>query len=385
MRWWGMLVLAALASTGCGNGITDAVTELQTAPAPGAVFTTTNADSANFVVVFARTAAGGLARVDSVATGGRGSGPDPMFGTDPLGSQDAVILSNDNRLLFVVNAGSDEISSFRVATNGSLTLASRVASGGSFPVSLSFRAGLLYVVNGKGDANISGFQVAADGTLTPLAGSTRALPGSDQGPGSIRIRPDGRAIVVTERMTNHLDVFPLSAQGLTSAPTVMSSPGLTPFGADFDASGHYILSEGHVLPPRNPVPNAGTVSSFASSGSTLSVVTASAPTHQTAPCWIQITPDGRFAYTTNTGSGSITGFSIGGGGALTALSADGRTGLTGPNTQPLDMAFARGLLFAVTPGDGGIHGFRVGTSGSLSTLPAVTGVLPVSVEGLAAF
>ncbi|HET6765676.1 MAG TPA: hypothetical protein VFH27_18480, partial [Longimicrobiaceae bacterium] len=53
----------------------------------GAVFTMNNAASANYVVVYARAEDGSLARLDSVATGGKGSGPDPVFGTDPLTSQ----------------------------------------------------------------------------------------------------------------------------------------------------------------------------------------------------------------------------------------------------------------------------------------------------------
>src|SRR5262245_13972280 len=87
----------------------------------GAVFTMNNAASGNFVIVFARAEDGSLIRMDSVATGGLGSGPHPTFGTDPLESQDALILSADNKFLFAVNAGSNDVTSFRVSTDGSLT------------------------------------------------------------------------------------------------------------------------------------------------------------------------------------------------------------------------------------------------------------------------
>ncbi len=61
--------------------------------------------------------------------------------------------------------------------------------------------------------------------------------------------------------------------------------------------------------------------------------------------------------------------------------------MTGAGTQPLDMAHADGYLYALTPGDNGIHGFRVASDGSLTAVSGatLTGVLPISVTGLAAF
>jgi 6-phosphogluconolactonase (cycloisomerase 2 family) len=382
MGRWCILAAAALGLAGC-----DSVFGTDGESDRGAVFTMNNAASANYVIVFSRDQDGSLVRMDSVATGGRGSGPDPVFGTDPLTSQDAVILGDDHRTLFVVNAGSNEVSSFRVTSGGAPTLVSRVSSGGVFPVSLAVRGGLLYVVNANNGGTISGFQVGGDGSLTPLAGSARTLSSAPApGPGSIRISPDGRALVVTEKPTNLLDVFALDATWLTTGKVVVSSPGMTPFGADYDAIGHYILSEGHIGPNRAAVPDASTVSSLSISSITgaVSVITGSAPTTETAACWIQITPDGRFAYTTNTASGSITGFSIGADGTLTRLTADGKTGVTGPATQPLDMAYANGYLYALTAGDGGIKIFRVEADGSLTSRTGVGG-LPISVTGLAAF
>jgi 6-phosphogluconolactonase (cycloisomerase 2 family) len=351
----------------------------------GVVFTMNNAAAANYVIAFTRDDDGGLVRRDSVATGGRGSGPQPMFGTDPLESQDALILSADNRFLFAVNAGSSEVSSFQVGARG-LTLVSRVSSGGQFPVSVSQRGGLLYVVNANGGGSISGFRVGTDGALTAIANSTRPLSGAAMpGPGSIRISPDARLLVVTEKPTNRLVIYPLGADGLPGARAVVASPGPTPFGADFDPAGRYILSQGNIGPMRAAVPDGSTLSSSTLSATGLATITGAAATTETAACWIEITPDGRFAYTTNTGSGSITGFSISAGGALAALTADGKTGVTGMGTQPLDMAHADGFLYALTPGDGGIHAFRVGSNGSLTALPGIRGALPVSVTGLAAY
>ena len=57
---------------------------------------------------------------------------------------------------------------------------------------------------------------------------------------------------------------------------------------------------------------AGTVSAFAVAGDgKLSSIGASPfADHQTAPCWVEISHDGRFLFTVNTGSGSISRYAI---------------------------------------------------------------------------
>lgn len=385
MKAWWMVALALLPLAACDEVFgSDDDGDDENA---GAVYTTSNAASANYVLVYDRNDDGSLVRADSVATGGRGSGPHPVFGTDPLESQDAVILSADNSMLFVVNAGSNQVTSFRVSGSGDLTRVSTVSSGGTMPVSLAMNGTLLYVVNAMGGGSISGFRVGSDASLTPLAGSTRPLSGvAMPGPGSIRISPNGSTIVVTEKPTNRLVLYGLGASGVpASGPTVVNSPGPTPFGADFDAGGRYILSIGNIGPNRAAVMDGSAVGSLTVASTGATPISASVPTTETAACWIQITPDGRFAYTTNTGSGSITGYSIAASGALTRLTADGKTGVTGAASQPLDMAYADGYLYALTAGDRGIHAFRVGSDGSLTAAGSITGVFPISVTGLAGF
>jgi len=71
-----------------------------------------------------------------------------------LGSQGALALSEDGRWIFAVNAGSNDVSVFRVNGRG-LSLASRSPSGGIRPVSLTVHDDVLYVLNAGGDGNIS--------------------------------------------------------------------------------------------------------------------------------------------------------------------------------------------------------------------------------------
>src|ERR1041385_7373125 len=131
---------------------------------PGAVYVQTNQSSGNAIAIYNRSTDGGLALSATVPTGGLGTGAG-------LGSEGSVILSNDGRWLFATNAGSNEISAFRVQVNG-LTLVDKVASGGTLPISLALYKNLLYVLNAGGSGNISGFSVDPSGQLSPLAGST---------------------------------------------------------------------------------------------------------------------------------------------------------------------------------------------------------------------
>src|SRR5947208_13776707 len=128
----------------------------------GAVYVLTN-QVENTVAVFRRGADGTLTSAGEFSTGGAG---DPVAQpgdppTDPLASQGALILAEGNQFLFAVNAGSNQISVFRVG-NTELTLVGVFDSGGVRPISLTLHDDLLYVLNEGGTPDITGFAVAND-------------------------------------------------------------------------------------------------------------------------------------------------------------------------------------------------------------------------------
>ena len=93
-----------------------------------AVFVMTDSVEANQIIAYSRAADGSLVLGNHYATGGRGSGGT----TDPLGSQGSLTLSQDRSLLFAVNAGTGNLSVFRVS-GASLDLVQVASSGGSAP------------------------------------------------------------------------------------------------------------------------------------------------------------------------------------------------------------------------------------------------------------
>ncbi len=338
----------------------------------GAVYTLTNAASGNEVLVYNRSSDGALAFQGSYATDGLGSGAG-------LGSQSAVTLSHNNHWLFAVNAGSNEISSFAVTERG-LELVDVVDSGGTLPVSLTSYKDWLYVLNAGGSGNISGFWVGQDGSLSALAGSTQ--PVSNGGVGAapalaqIAFTSDGSTLVVTEKSTNLIDTYVVE-NGLAGAPVSNPSAGSTPFGFAFDRHGHAIVSEAF-----GGAPGASAVSSYQINRNGFNVISPSVATTQTAACWIAISNNGKYAYTTNAGSGSISSYRIAEDGTLTLLNPT--AGLIGAGSSPVDMAFSNNgqTLYALANGAHTISIFQMNADGSLTAQGAVS--VPVGVVGLAA-
>ena len=222
----------------------------------------------------------------------------------------------------------------------------------------------------------------------PLSNTDTPLPGNTVAPASIRFSPDGRLLAVTEKATSLIDVYEVGSDGRAGPPRVQPSVGRTPFGADFDSRGTYIVSETNATAPRMPVPEGASVSSYKlSAEGVLEVVSERIPTTETAACWIQITPDERYVYTTNTADGTITGFRLGDDGTLTRLDDDGITGDTGDGSVALGMAVSGDFLYVLSAGQGEVKVFGIEPDGGLTRLSAfdIGGLPGDTVAGIDAF
>jgi 6-phosphogluconolactonase len=325
------------------------------------VYTETNNAGGNAIQIFRTGPSGALNAVGMVSTGGLGT-------SAGLGNQGALALSSDDRWLIAVNAGSNDISTFAVGAN-TLTLVDRVSSGGTMPVSVTLHDNLLYVLNAGGSGNIAGFRVTANGHLSSIARSSRPLSSTTAGAAQVSFDNEGETLVVTEKGTNRISLYALE-QGRAAGPTPFPSNGMTPFGFAFDRRNTLLVSEAF-----GGRANASALSSYdiGDEPPTLNVIDGSVPTAQTAACWVIVARRGRYAYTTNTGSGSVTGFRVGRNGNLSRLSVDGRTGITGGG--PTDGATTPDgqTLFVLSPSIGAIVSFQVQADGSLRNLSNVQG------------
>lgn len=338
----------------------------------GAVYVLSN-QSSNSVLVYARGANGSVSFSGSFSTGGAGMGT----GGDPLGSQGSLVLGRWHRLLFAVNAGSNDVSVFAVEGRGlQLHLLDRVSSGGTMPVSIAVHGRLLYVLNAGGTPNIQGFFLEPfGGHLVALPGSARMVPGgASSAAAEIAFSSDGEVLMVTEKGTNQIDTWTINDDGYANDVMTASSSGLTPFGF---AIVHNIAVVSEAM--------SGGLSSYEiEENMPAKLVTGPVSDTQAAVCWVVVTRNGLYAFGTNTGSGTISSYSISRDGSLTLLEVE--AGTTGAGTAPIDMALSRNssFLYVREATRGMVDGFRVESNGSLTPITSAGGV-PLGAQGIAAF
>ncbi|HEY2077973.1 MAG TPA: beta-propeller fold lactonase family protein [Streptosporangiaceae bacterium] len=220
-----------------------------------------------------------------------------------------------------MDAGSNQISVLRVTAGGVPVPVGRpVSSGGIEPVSVAVSpSGLVYVANSGADgSNYTGFRLSLDGTLKPIPGSTYAVP-ADSGLGDVFFNATGNHLIGTRTGTSQIDSFDVLPSGrLLAAPgSPFTGQGLGQLGAEFSPvrPSQLFVSNAH------NGPGLGTVSAYRDSFSgQLSPIGASPVADgQTAPCWVEISHDGRYLFTVNTGSGNISSYSINPDGSLVLI------------------------------------------------------------------
>jgi 6-phosphogluconolactonase len=349
----------------------------------GHVYTDDNTTGTNTISGFDRHANGTLTPMPGspyVADGaGTGKG---------LASQGAVQVSSDGRYLLAVDAGSDQISVLRIHWDGRLTLvrSGPVSSGGDDPVSLAEHAGLVYVANaGSADSNYTGFVLGRHGQLQPLPDSTFTLP-SDAQPGDVLFNSDGRNLVGTRVGTtpaaSAIDSFRVGWDGrLVPAPgSPFPAQGAGPFGSEFRPTDpdQLFVSNAH-----NTAPDSGTVSAFRVSrdGTLFSIGASPFPDGQMAPCWVEITHDGRYLFTVNTASGSISRYSIAPSGSLSLLGSTSVSSGKGAGAVDARLSTDGQDLYVNESAAGQIGEFAV-NGGSLTELSSSVPV-PTGAAGLA--
>lgn len=334
----------------------------------GTVYVQTN-ESTNKVVAFRRAADGALTDAGTYETGGAGDG-EPH-----LTSQGSVVLTSDGRHLLVTNAASDDVSLFAVSDDGGVEFVGRTPVGLA-PKSVTEHGGVVFVL-ATGVPAVSGFRLSAGG-LEPVAGSAQDLAaGAD--PAQVGFTPDGSAIIVTERGTDSISAIPVNGDGTLGTRRTVASAGPTPYGFAVTAGGSLVVTEAF-----RAQKGAAAASSYLVSGTDITPATASVGNGRSEICWAVVTPDGRYAFTTNFADGAVSRYAIGADGSLAlsdaaaAITVDGRSGLRDEGLTA-DGRF----LYAVDADAGSLFGWRVGDDGALAAV-GEWGGLPATVAGLAA-
>ena len=336
------------------------------------VFIMTNNAEMNQIIAFNRGMNGMLTFVRAYQTYGRGTGTKEVStatandGVDPLTSQGSLTLSRDGRFLLAVNAGSDSISSFIITESGTPVLVDVKPSGGAQPNSVNMSGNLVYICHvgnaaNNFSSNITGFYIDDNGRLTPIPHSTHSLSTFNAQPAQVLFTPDGRKILVSELTSNHLSVFNVNKNGTVTEPIVNESYGQGPLGAYFLSSGILLVTEA----------GSNALSSYSmNDDGILHVISGSVPNGYKTACWVVPTRDERFAYITNTLSGTISTYRIDPNGTLSVVR---HITSTPPGTapgMPMDVGVSKdGRNFYTLNGNQGtVSVFNIQKDGSLARL-----------------
>ncbi|MBW1295949.1 lactonase family protein [Aquimarina litoralis] len=365
----------------------------------GAVYAMTNGNGqisgivqgANTIVSYGRNADGTLTPIGPVSTGGNGGDFDGGEGLDPLISAYALTKTDDNENLLAVNAGSNTITSFNIQDDFSLEMAGTPQpTGAEGPNSIAYTAsnadgvkGIVYVSNisrteflGEGEpgqqGTVTGFWLLEDGTLSPIAGSTRNLANR---PSAVQFSPDGNWLVVASINSgaaalasgseDEIVVYGVNNDGTLSANQVAGATSTlrdnvegrnlpSAIGFQIVGNNYVVVTEAREFqpdgtPPAFPALQDGSVSTWQIQGDgslnpiSLDVRSGEGNTGRTA-CWLDFTADGNTFFVSNAIEAGLASFSFNNGVVtlLDQVAAQG-VGATGNTTDP-------GAAFGTTEG-----------------------------------
>jgi 6-phosphogluconolactonase len=331
----------------------------ETSATPGAVFVMTNSNTGNEIVQFARNPNGSLVPVGKTPTGGNGSGGT----TDPLASQNSLLLTSDSRYLLAVNAASGTISSFAVF--GAFLVPTGIEStGGAFPDAIAQFGNLVYVLNASGNSNVVGFDME-NGHLVRIPKATGFLTTELSGGSSLTFSADGKVLLVSERTTGLIDSFPVNADGTLDAAT------LTPYSGIFDFA--ISPTNGLLITVGGPAISSTSVANDAALTTVDNIPIFS------GACWVVVTPKG-FVYASTGGAGIIDGYSLSKAGVLTPIGTGEAASIPGSALLDLAVASSGGFLYSLNSGNGAIAAWTINQS--TGVLTAIAGpALPASNAG----
>ena len=345
-----------------------------TSPVVGHTYVNDNTATANTIAGFSRHADGSLTPMPGspFAAGGAGLGAG-------LGSQGAIQVSPNGHFLLAVDAGSNQISVLRITAGGvPKPVGAPVSSGGVEPVSIAVsRYGLVYVANtGNGGSNYTGFWLHANGSLTPVPGSTVAVP-EGSGLGDVFFNATGNRLVGTRGTASMIDSFAVLRDGrlLAAAGSPYAGQGLGEIGSEFNPSKPWQLFVSNA----HDGTGLGTVSAYRDSylGQLHSIGSSPFPDQQTAPCWVEISHDGRFLFTVNTASATVSSYAINANGSLTLLGSVPIANGAGSVDARLS---PDGSTLSVTGGGTDIVSMFAVHGGTLTEMPSSPAALPAGAS-----
>lgn len=286
-----------------------------------------------------------------------------------------IAVNPQSTYLYLASAGDEKVAGFAIdASSGVLTAVpgspfQAGAGAGGIPA-FSPNGNFLYVMN-QSAASVSGYAISAsNGALSPIAGSP--FPAAAN-PVWIAFTPDGTFAYVSNKGGNSVSQYSVSAAGvLTALSPATVGTAESPEDLTVDSGGT------HLYVPMGTGNTVGGVQVYTiGTGGTL---TAAGGLNQVGigPVFVDIDPSGQFAYVSSGGTGGtgVYGFSISATtGELTALTgspwATGPAGsATAAEPQFLTIDPSGKFGYSADEGTGTVTGFAINnTTGALAQVP----------------
>jgi 6-phosphogluconolactonase len=173
--------------------------------------------------------------------------------------------------------------------------------------------------------------------------------------------------------------YEVTPDGTFGASSEIASEGPTPYGFAFTSGGTLIVTEAF-----GAEKGAAAASSYAIEDGSLVARTSSVGNGRSEICWAVVTPDDRFAFTTNFADGAVSRYSIGPDGSLSLEDATAGVSVDGmPGLRDEGLSSDGRFLYAIDADGGRIYGWSVEAEGALEPIGSWEGV-PKPVAGLAA-
>jgi DNA-binding beta-propeller fold protein YncE len=290
------------------------------AQAQNFVYVESNDPAGNAIFGFARHADGSLVPLPGSPYPVGGLGITPTFALGPFDSDQNVIVNPDHTLLFAVNGGSNSVAVFNIAANGVLTpvAGSPFPSGGSNPVSVGLAGDTLCVVNQDQDPDHPGlflpdytsFHVTPGGRLIPIANSTFFVD-AGASPSQALIAPSNKLMFGAEFLGGLLRTFQIGRGGRLIPGVAQPLPP-----GEFAGTGAPPNPLGLAVHPKLPLlyvefVTISRIGVYRYSPSGELQFLRSVPDSGKAPCWALVNKEGTRLYASNTGDSSISVFDIG--------------------------------------------------------------------------
>jgi 6-phosphogluconolactonase (cycloisomerase 2 family) len=322
-------------------------------PRGGHLYMQTN-EARNAIVHYRWSASGTLTEMERVPTGGAGSGElSPIYHTNrpnDFEGAGSVILTPDRRFLFTTNAGDNSVSSFAVSEDGELTLVDtkrtgNATSGGAKSLAYAPSSRTLYVLHTFGPDHIRLMSVDGEGKLTPRPEkySVNTMDWNNRVPTMAVLSPDGKFLFVGTAFdelpsrknpdgslilwiprgpngalhviaSNAPDpdgivVFPVGEDAALREPSFYDARGASPFYIAFLHNRPDTFLVGYAVSNGVSIGRVDANGKIAVSAPVTLDTSAGSPSEL---CWLAVSPDDRWVFTTNFGYSDISSYHIDG-------------------------------------------------------------------------